>query len=99
MTKEEIKNQLCELISNLDYALAAYTYDSNALININNWYDLIRHCSKANNYWQQICDLADYWESDDYFKDEVKSLDEVIDYYEDQIKNFKEACEEAKKGE
>ena len=34
MTKEEIKNKLDELISKLDYALADYTYDANAFIDV-----------------------------------------------------------------
>ena len=99
MTKEEIKNKLDELISELDYALADYTFDANALIDVRDWYDLMYRCSKAKHIWEQICDLADYWEDDDYYQDERKELDSIIDEYESQIKQFKEACEEAKKGE
>ena len=97
MTKEEIKNKLDELISELDYALADYTFDSNALIDVNDWYDLIRRCSKARNYWEQICEMVEFWEDGDYYKDERKELDSVIDEYESQIAEFKKQCEEAKK--
>ena len=96
MTKEEIKNKLDELISELDCALADYTFDSNAFIDINDWYDLIHRCSKARHIWEQICEITN-WEDDEYFKDEAKEMDKVFDYYEDQISQFKQACEEAKK--
>lgn len=97
MTKEEIKNKLEELIINLDLALQKETDDSNVFIDCDDWYDLMRHCSKARNYWKQICDLEIWDVNDDDFKDSIKELDAIIDGYESQIKSFKEACEEAQK--
>lgn len=99
MDKKDIKEKLEELIIELDLALQRETDDSNVFINCNDWYDLMRHCSKARNYWNQICDLEIWDVNDDDFKDSIKKLDSIIDDYESQIAQFKKACEEAKKGE
>ena len=99
MDKKDIKEKLEELIIELNLALQRETDDSNVFIGCNDWYDLMRHCSKARNYWKQICDLEIWDVNDDDFKDSVKELDSIIDDYESQIAQFKKDCEEAKKEE
>ena len=93
MTKEEIKNKLDELIIELNLTLEEETEDANVFIDCNDWWDLIRKCSKARIIYEEINDLE--WTYGETFKE----LTSVIDYYQDQIDEFKKACEEAKKEE
>lgn len=93
MYNEEIKNKLDELIIELEITLEKETEDANVFIDCDDWWDLIRKCSKARMIYEEINDLE--WTTGETFKE----LTKIMDYYRDQIDEFKRQCEEAKKEE